>query len=59
MCRHFDVMEIFFLHSKIWRLNLGTKQGLGQNATAHTLFGQHGTPSVRKNMQLWVACHKK
>jgi hypothetical protein len=27
MCRHFDVMGIFFLHSGIWELNLGTKQG--------------------------------
>jgi hypothetical protein len=27
MCRYFDVMGIFFLHSGIWGWNLGSKQG--------------------------------
>jgi hypothetical protein len=29
MCRHFDVMGIFFLHSEIWGWNLRSKQGPG------------------------------
>jgi hypothetical protein len=27
MCRYFDVMGIFFLHSEFWGMDLGTKQG--------------------------------
>jgi hypothetical protein len=28
MCRYFDVMGIFFLHSEIWEANLVSKHGL-------------------------------